>query len=236
MLNLEDERIHILYQRHILDSSRGMRAYVFLRTLLKKSKYQLSDKMPTPSDIEKETPIGSFGTNLKYYYLQVQVMGVSFDDNTKSRFYLLSLPQKFIEVDRFVDNLDNVPDADPLPEELTLAELVLRIKYIYSFHHSSTAVINHYVGPTNDRDSSNPRHNQQSSSSDSRPPRPSFSDGRPVRDFRTCSDTQCICGRWEHAVENCQQMAMHLFVANYFQKDANMTSAAQISEHWLLTK
>jgi hypothetical protein len=29
-------------------------------------------------------------------------------------------------------------------------------------------------------------------------------------------------------------MAMHFLIANYLQKDANMTSASQISEHWRL--
>jgi hypothetical protein len=59
-----------------------------------------------------------------------------------------------------MDNLDDVPDADPLPEELILAELVLRIKYIHSFQNSSTAVISRYFHPTNSRDSSNPRNNR----------------------------------------------------------------------------
>jgi hypothetical protein len=149
-LNLEDETIHILYQKHILDSSSGVRAYAFFNALLKKAKRQLNDKMPTPSDIEKVRSIGSFGANLKRYYLQVQAMGVSFDDKTKSLFFLSTLQQKFIEVDRFVDRLDNAQDDDLLPEEITLTELVLRIKDIHSFPNSSTAVINRYVRPTND--------------------------------------------------------------------------------------
>jgi hypothetical protein len=231
-LNLEDETIHILYQKHILDSSSGVRSYAFLHALLKNAKRQLNDKMPTPPDIEKSTSIGSFGANLKHYYLQVQVMGVYLGDKTKPRFFLSALQQKGIEVDRFMDRLDNVLDADPLPEELTLMELVLRIKDIHSFQNYSTAVINRYVLPTNDRDLSNPHHDQQSSSSDSRPPLPSSADARPVRDFRTRSDTQCICGRWVHSVENCQHMAMHFIVAKYLQTDANMTSAAQISKRW----
>jgi hypothetical protein len=36
-LNLNDETIHILYQKHILDSSSDMRAYAFLHALLKKA-------------------------------------------------------------------------------------------------------------------------------------------------------------------------------------------------------
>jgi hypothetical protein len=162
-------------------------------------------------------------------------MGVSFNDKTKSRILFSALQQKGIEVYRFLDRLYNVPDADLLSDEITLTKLVLRIKYIRSFQNSSTAVINSYVHPTNDRESSNPRHNRQSSSSDSHPPRPCSSDARQVHDFRTRSDTQCICGRWGHSVENCQQMAMHFLVAKYLQKYANMTSAAHISERWCLT-
>jgi hypothetical protein len=116
--------------------------------------------MPTPPDIEKATSIGSFGANLERYYLQVQAMGVSFNDKTKSGFFLFALQQKGIEVDRFVYHLDNVPDADTLPEELNITELVLRIKDIHSFQNSSTAVINHYIRPTNDRYSTNPCHNR----------------------------------------------------------------------------
>jgi hypothetical protein len=98
-----------------------------------------------PSDIEKATSIGSFGANLECYYLQVQTMGVAFDNKTKSRFFRSALQQKGIEVDQFMDTLDNILDADPLPAELTLVELVLRIKDIRSFKNSSTAVINRYV-------------------------------------------------------------------------------------------
>jgi hypothetical protein len=162
-------------------------------------------------------------------------MSVSFDDKTKSRFFLSALQQKCIEVDQFVDQPDYIPDADLLPEEITLTELVLRIKDIHSFRNSSTAVINRYVRPTNDQDSSNPHHNRQSSSSDSHPPRPSLSDSCPFHDFRTHINTQCLCGCWGHSVDNCQQMAMHFLVAKYLQKNANMTSAAQIYERWRLT-
>jgi hypothetical protein len=37
-LNLEDEMIHILYQKNILDSSSGVRSYAFIHALLKKEK------------------------------------------------------------------------------------------------------------------------------------------------------------------------------------------------------
>jgi hypothetical protein len=89
--------------------------------------------MPTPPDIEKATSISSFGANLEHYYLQVQAMGVSFDDKTKSHFFLSALQQKGIEVDQLVDCLGNVPDADPFPRELTLTDLVLCIKDIHCF-------------------------------------------------------------------------------------------------------
>jgi hypothetical protein len=40
-LHLDDETINILYQKHILDSSSGVRAYTFLHAFLKKAKHQL---------------------------------------------------------------------------------------------------------------------------------------------------------------------------------------------------
>jgi hypothetical protein len=163
-------------------------------------------------------------------YLQLQTMGFSFDDKIKSHFFLSALQQKGIEVDQFVDHLDNVQDDDALPDELTLTELILRTKDIHSFQSSSTAIINHYVRPTNDKESSNTIQNRQSSSSDLRPNHPSPSDSRPARDFRTHSDTQCMCGCRDHSVENFQQMAMHFLIGKYLQKYANMESAGQISE------
>jgi hypothetical protein len=81
--------------------------------------------MPTPPDISKATSIGSFGANLESYYLQLQALGVSFDDKNKSIFFMSALQQKYIEVDRFMDPLDNVLVADPLPEELNITELIL---------------------------------------------------------------------------------------------------------------
>jgi hypothetical protein len=48
-------------------------------------------------------------------------MGVSIDDKTKSRFFLSALQQKGVEVDWFMDLLDNIPADNPLHEELTLA-------------------------------------------------------------------------------------------------------------------
>jgi hypothetical protein len=160
--------IHILYQTHILDSSSGVRAYVFLHALLKKAKLQLNDKMPTLPDVEKATSIGSFGVNMERYYIQLQDMGVSFDDKNKSRFFLSALQQKGIEVERFVDRLDNVLIADPLPEELTLVELILQIKNILSFQPSSTAIINRYVRPIDCKESPRPWQSRQTPLSDSR--------------------------------------------------------------------
>jgi hypothetical protein len=51
-LNLDDEKIFIVYQNHIIDSTSGVRAYAFLHAFLKKAKSQLHEKIPTPPDIE----------------------------------------------------------------------------------------------------------------------------------------------------------------------------------------
>jgi hypothetical protein len=136
-INLEDETIHILCHKHSIDSTSGVRAFAFLHALLKKAKRQMHEKMPTPPDIDLATSIGSFGSNLEKYYLQLETIGLAFDEKTTSRFFLSALPQKGIEIDRFVDRLDNVPEKDPLPEELTLTELILRIKDIRSLNNSS---------------------------------------------------------------------------------------------------
>jgi hypothetical protein len=181
--------------------------------------------MPTPLDIDKSTSIGSCGANLERYYLQFRTMVVSFDDNTKSHFFLSALQQKCNKVDQFVDRLDTVPNDDLLPEELTLTELILRIKYIHSFQNSAPAIINRYVRSTNGEESSTTHHNHQSP----------YSDSRPVHACRTHSNTQCICGHWSHSVENGQQIAIHFLIVKYFQKNANLASASQISECWRLT-
>jgi hypothetical protein len=123
---------------------------------------------------------------------------------------------------------------DPLPEELTLTELILRIKDIRSLQPSSTALIHRYVQPTDGGDNSNSRQHRPSPSSDSRSSRPPQPDSlpQPLRDFRTRTDTQCVCGRWGHSVENCQQLAMHFLLANHLKKDANLTSLSLVSERW----
>jgi hypothetical protein len=144
-LNLEDKTIQILYQKHIIDSTSGVRAYAFLHALLKKAKRQMHEKMPAPPDIDHATSIGSFGSNLEKYHLQLGTIGIAFDEKTQSRFFVSALQQKGIEIDRFVDRLDNVPDKDPLPEELTLTELIFRIKDIRSLNNSSPAIINRFT-------------------------------------------------------------------------------------------
>jgi hypothetical protein len=63
-LNLDDETINILYQKHSIDSTSGIHAFDFIHALLKKSKQQLNERMPMPLDIEQATSIGSFGANL----------------------------------------------------------------------------------------------------------------------------------------------------------------------------
>jgi hypothetical protein len=55
-LGLDHEKINMLYQKHIIDSTSGVRAYVFLHAFLKKAKRQLHDKMPSPPDIEQAIP------------------------------------------------------------------------------------------------------------------------------------------------------------------------------------
>jgi hypothetical protein len=40
----------------------------------------------------------------------------TFDEKTQKRFFLSALQQKGIEIDRFVDRLDNVPEKDQFPE------------------------------------------------------------------------------------------------------------------------
>jgi hypothetical protein len=65
----------------------------------------------------------------------------------------------------------------------------------------------------------------------SRPPQPD-SLPQPLCDFRTGTDTQCVCGRWGHYVENCQQLAIHFLLAKHLQKDANLTSSSLVSESW----
>jgi hypothetical protein len=61
-------------------------------------------------------------------------IGHDFEDKRQSRFFLSALQKKGIEVDCFVDRLGSVAANDPLPEELTLAELMLRIKDIRLLH------------------------------------------------------------------------------------------------------
>jgi hypothetical protein len=233
-LNMDDETINILYQKHILDSNSGVRDYAFLHSLLKKAKRHLHDHMPTPPSIDQATTIGSFGADLERYYLQMATIGHAFDEKPQSRFFLSALQKKGIEVDRFVDRLDSVAVNDPLPEELTLTELILRIKDIHSLQPSSTALIHRYVRPTDGGDNSNSCQHRPPPSSDSRSSRPPQPDSRPqpLRDFCTRTDTQCVCGRWGHSVENCQQLAMHFLLAKHLQKDANLTSSSLVSERW----
>jgi hypothetical protein len=137
-------------------------------------------------------------------------------------------------VDRFVDRLDSVAEKDPLPEELTLTEIILRIKDIRSLQPSSTAVIHRYVRPKDGRDTSTTRQNRPPPSFDSRSSRPPQADSRPqpLQHFRTRTDTQCVCGRWGHSVENCQQLALHILLAKHLKKDANLTSSSLVSERW----
>jgi hypothetical protein len=234
MLNMDDETIKILYQKHILDSTSGVRAYAFLHSLLKKVKRHLHGHMPTPPSIDQVTTIRSFGADLERYYLQMATIGHTFEEKPQSRFFLSEFQKKGIEVDRFVDRLDSVDANDPPPDELTLTELILRIKGIRSLQPLSTALIHRYVQPTDGGDNSNSRQHRPPPSSNSRSSHPPQPDSRPqpLRDFRTRIDTQCVCGRWGHSVENFQQLAMHFLLAKHLQKDASLTSSSLVSERW----
>jgi hypothetical protein len=70
-LNMDDETINILYQKHILDSTSGVLAYAFMHSLLKKAKRHLHDHIPTPPSIYQAMTIGSFEADLERYYLQM---------------------------------------------------------------------------------------------------------------------------------------------------------------------
>jgi hypothetical protein len=190
-LNMDDETIKILYQKHILDSTSGVRAYAFLHSLLKKAKRHLHVHMPTLPSIYQATTIGSFGADLERYYFQMATIGHAFEEKPQSRFFLSVLQKKGIEVDRFVDRLDSVAVNYPLPEELTLTELILRIKEIRSLQPSSTSLIHRYVRPTDGGDNSNSRQHRPPPSSDSRsscPPQPD-SLPQPLWYFSTRTDT-----------------------------------------------
>jgi hypothetical protein len=88
------------------------------------------------------------------------------------------------------------------------------------------------VRPTDGRDNSNSRQNCPPPSSDSRSFRPPQPDSQPLCDFHTATDTQCVCGRWGHSVEICQQLAVHFLLAKHLQNDANLTSSSLVSERW----
>jgi hypothetical protein len=93
-LNMADETIKILYQKHIMYSTSGVRAYAFLHSLLKKAKRHLHDHMPTPPSIDQATTIGSFGADLEHYYLQMVTIGHAFEEKPQSRFFLSALQKK----------------------------------------------------------------------------------------------------------------------------------------------
>jgi hypothetical protein len=201
--------------------------------------------MPTPPDIEQATSISSFGSNLDNYYLQLGIKGVTFDEKTNIRFFLSALHQKGIEIDRFVDRLENVPEKDPLPEELTLTKLILRIMDIRSLHNSPPAIINRFTHSSlysscpqqNDRPPCQP-YNPDALSDPGRQTgsdnRHAHSDAHPARPFRERTHTQCICGHWGHYVDNYQQVVMHFLIAKYLRDDQNNASATHISERWRL--
>jgi hypothetical protein len=77
-LSMDDDTINILYQKHILDSTSGVRACAVMHSLLKKAKRHPHDHMPTPPSIDQGTTIGSFGADLERYYLQMATIGLVF--------------------------------------------------------------------------------------------------------------------------------------------------------------
>jgi hypothetical protein len=233
-LNMDDETIKILYQKHILYSTSGVPDYVSMHSLLKKVKRHLHDHMPTPPSIDQAMTIGSFGDDLERYYLQMATIGLAFEEKSQSPFFLSALQKKGIEVDYFVHCLDSVAENDPLPEELTLTKFILCIKDICSLQPSSMDLIHRYMRPIDGRDNSNFCQHRPTPSSDSRSSRSPQPDSfpRPLRDFRTRTDTQCVCGRWGHYVENFQQLAMYFLLAKHLQKDANFMSSSLVSERW----
>jgi hypothetical protein len=83
-LNMDDETITILYQKHIMDSTSGVSDYTFLYSLLKKAKRHLHDNMPTMPSIDQATTIGSFGADLESYYLQMVTIGHAFRTNRRA--------------------------------------------------------------------------------------------------------------------------------------------------------
>jgi hypothetical protein len=181
---------------------------------------------------------------LEKYYLQLGTIGLAFDEKTQSRFFLSALQQKGIEIDRF-DRLDNVPDKDPLPDELTLTELILRMKDIRSLNNSSPAIINRFNRSAPDSSSPHqhdrPPRQPRNPDACSDPRRQAGSDThnarsnqRPARPFSERTQTQCICGRWGHSVENCPQVVMHFLIAKYLHDDKNNATVTQISERWRL--
>jgi hypothetical protein len=82
-LNLDDETINILYQKHITDSTSGICAYSFVHALLKKAKWKLNERMLMPPGIEQATSFVSFIANLERYYLQLITIGVTFENKIK---------------------------------------------------------------------------------------------------------------------------------------------------------
>jgi hypothetical protein len=90
-LNMEDDPIKILYQKQILYSTSGVRAYAFMHSLLKKAKRHLHDHMHTPPSIDHAMTIGSFGADLERYYLQMATIGLAFEEKPKSPFFLSAL-------------------------------------------------------------------------------------------------------------------------------------------------
>jgi hypothetical protein len=226
-LNHSDETIKILHQKYILDSNSGVRAYAFLHALLKKAKKELNEKMPTPPDIASDPSIGMFGANLERYYLQMATINVQFHDKTKSRFFLTALQQQGVDVDHYLDRLDNVPSGTALLDELTLMELILKIKDIRKF--PATAATIHRIATPHASTSTPSTLTTASRSRNS----DHHSQPQPAREFRICTDAQCISGRWGHTIHNCQQLAVHYNIHQRLNADpTNIATSTTIAARW----
>jgi len=53
---------------------------------------------------------------------------IKFDEIKNPKFILKALQQRVVEIDRFMVRLDTIPNGLALPVDLTLEELILKIK------------------------------------------------------------------------------------------------------------
>jgi hypothetical protein len=51
-----------------------------------------------------------------------------------------------------------------------------------------------------------------------------------TQEFNSCTETQCICGKWGHEAINCQQLAMCYLIMQYIFSDETCANANIIVE------